>query len=96
MKIEIVTHLGGGPATAGCTDVLDCDMYTAAKASVTCRKCINGMQSSLRQAHRFVVDYNADKATWGVYDRRQSQFVTSATTRASAAIQRRRMRTWYK
>lgn len=96
MKIEIVTHWGGSPASAACADILDCDMFTGHKDSVTCKLCANLIKRSRAKTIRFTVDYNPEKAAWGVYDMKQSKFITSATTRASAGIQRRRMASWYK
>lgn len=95
MQIEIVAHLGGSPATSACSDVLSCDAFTGNKDSVTCRECVNAIARNMRNAVRFLVDYNAEGRTWGVYDRRQSRFITSATTRASARIQRRRIAQQY-
>lgn len=91
MKIEIYTHLGGSKATSACSDVIEYDMFSGHQDLVNCPECLDFISRSWARAKRFVVDYDADKATWGVYDRKQSKFVASATTIASARIIRVRL-----
>ena len=96
MKIEIYTHLGGSSDTAACSEVMEFDMFTGHRDMVNCPDCLEFIQRRWAKAKRFVVDYNADKATWGVYDRKQSAFVASAGSISGAQIIRRRLSDQYK
>lgn len=96
MKIDIYAHLGGSKATSACSDVIEYDMFTGHRDMVSCPHCLDFISRSWKKAKRFVVDYNADKALWGVYDRKQSAFVASAGSIAGARIIRARLASNYR